>query len=88
MNINCFTAPGDGTSVIKPLALWGGLECTVARIGDEYRNQIRETGHDGRPGDLDQIAALGLRTLRYPVLLETISPEHLTSRMGYGMTSG
>ncbi len=35
----------------------------------------RETGHYSRPGDLDQIAALGLRTLRYPVLLETISPE-------------
>lgn len=76
MNINCFTHPDAATSFITPLALWGGLECTVARIRDEYRNQIGETGHQGRPGDLDQIAALGLRTLRYPVLLETISPEH------------
>ncbi len=76
MNTNGFTDLGANTSIISPLALWGGLECTVARIKDEYRNQIRETGHYGRPGDLDLIAALGLRTLRYPVLLETISPEH------------
>lgn len=76
MNINCLVHPRAGTSVISPLALWGGLECTVARIKDEYRDQVRETGHHDRPGDLDQIAALGLRTLRYPVLLETISPHH------------
>ncbi|MDB5743378.1 MAG: family oxidoreductase [Polaromonas sp.] len=60
---------------LAPLALWGGLECTVARIRDEFRNQIKETGHHGRLDDLDRIAALGLRTLRYPVVLETISPD-------------
>ena len=59
----------------RPLELWGGLECTVVRLGDEYRNQIRETGHHDRIGDLDAIASLGIRTLRYPVLWETISPN-------------
>ena len=59
----------------EPLQLWGGLECTVARIGDVYRNQIIETGHGQRPGDLDAIASLGIRTLRYPVLWETVSPN-------------
>ena len=58
-----------------PLVLWGGIECTVARIGDQFRNQIQETGHQDRPDDLDRIAALGLQCLRYPVLLETISPH-------------
>ena len=31
-----------------PLELWGGVECTVVRIGDEYRNQVVETGHSSR----------------------------------------
>ena len=53
--------------------LWGGLECTVARIGERFRDQIAETGHSDRLGDLDGIAALGIRTLRYPALWETIS---------------
>lgn len=53
-----------------PLQLWGGLECSVVRIGDTWRDQIRETGHHERPGDLDRIAALGIRTLRYPILWE------------------
>jgi len=55
--------------------LWGGLECTVVRIGDEFRDQSVETGHSDRIEDLDVIAALGIRTLRYPVLWETISPD-------------
>ena len=60
----------------EPLALWGGLECTVVRVGQAFRNQIEETGHLQRLDDLDRIAALGIRTLRYPVLLETVAPHH------------
>ncbi len=58
----------------KPLELWGGPECTVARIGDDFRDQGSETGHRDRIEDLDRIAGLGIRTLRYPVLWETVSP--------------
>lgn len=58
------------------LQLWGGIECTVARIGDRYRDQAEETGHTDREGDIDAIAALGIRTLRYPVLWENVSPKH------------
>jgi dTDP-4-dehydrorhamnose reductase len=60
----------------RPLELWAGIECTVARVGDEYRDQSLETGHSERIEDLDRIAELGVRTLRYPVLWEKISPEH------------
>ena len=63
------------TSEQPLLALWGGLECTVARIGDTFRDQCAETGHRGRIADLDRIAALGIRTLRYPVIWETVSPD-------------
>jgi dTDP-4-dehydrorhamnose reductase len=60
---------------LRPPELWGGIECTVARIHDATRNQIAETGHLQREHDLDLIATLGIRTLRYPVLWETISPD-------------
>ncbi|HYD82360.1 MAG TPA: sugar nucleotide-binding protein [Paucimonas sp.] len=56
--------------------VWGGLECTIARIGERYRNQLAETGHTGRPDDLDAIAATGIKTLRYPVLWEMTAPDH------------
>ncbi|WP_245414500.1 family 1 glycosylhydrolase [Aestuariivirga litoralis] len=55
--------------------LWGGLECSVVRVGNDCRNQFAETGHLNRPDDLDRIAALGIRTLRYPVSWETTAPD-------------
>lgn len=54
------------------LEVWGGLECTRVRIADEIRDQMQDTGHIGRPGDLDLITSLGIRSLRYPVLWETV----------------
>jgi dTDP-4-dehydrorhamnose reductase len=60
---------------MERLELWGGVECTVARIGDDYRDQSLETGHTSRIADLDRIAELGIKTLRYPILWEVISPE-------------
>lgn len=59
----------------RQLELWGGVECSVVRVGDTYRNQARETGHAERLSDLDQVAALGIRTMRYPVVWETVAPE-------------
>ncbi|MFL6755317.1 MAG: family 1 glycosylhydrolase [Sphingomicrobium sp.] len=58
-----------------PLELWGGIECTVVRIGDEYRNQIVETGHSARLDDLDAMAKLGIKAVRYPIVWETVAPE-------------
>jgi len=57
------------------LELWGGVECSVVRIGDEWRDQLRETGHDRRAGDLELVAELGLATMRYPVLWERVAPD-------------
>jgi dTDP-4-dehydrorhamnose reductase len=53
-----------------PLQLWGGIECTLNRVGDKFYDQLARNGHYRRGGDLEQIAALGLRTLRYPLLWE------------------
>jgi dTDP-4-dehydrorhamnose reductase len=52
------------------MELWGGVECTVNRVRDEYFSQIERSGHAGRLDDLERIAALGVRAVRYPVLWE------------------
>jgi len=54
--------------------VWGGLECTVNRVGENYFDQCARSGHNLRPGDIDRFAALGIRALRYPVLWETTAP--------------
>lgn len=59
----------------RPLELWAGPECSVVRIGDVFRNQAVETGHADRIEDLDLVAGLGVRTMRYPILWETVAPE-------------
>lgn len=61
------------------LPLWGGLECTINRIGDRWFDQVARTGHATRLDDLDRIAELGIRTLRYPVLWERTAPESLSA---------
>lgn len=71
-----FSDPHTPSNSNKPLELWGGIECTVARIGDGFRDQSLETGHSHRIEDLDRVAELGIKVLRYPVLWETISPNH------------
>jgi dTDP-4-dehydrorhamnose reductase len=57
--------------------LWGGVECTCRRVGDAYSDQLTRNGHRTRLSDLDRFADLGLRTLRYPVLWETVAPYSL-----------
>jgi dTDP-4-dehydrorhamnose reductase len=65
----------EGMAKTPPLQLWGGVECTISRVGDKWRDQLRETGHRDRPGDIDLIEGLGIRTLRYPILWESIAPD-------------
>lgn len=60
-----------------PLEIWGGIESTINRIGDVYRDQLVLNGHLYRLTDLDQIAELGIRTLRYPIQWERVAPEGL-----------
>ncbi|HXH52166.1 MAG TPA: family 1 glycosylhydrolase [Sphingomicrobium sp.] len=58
-----------------PLELWGGVECTVVRIGDEFRNQLVDTGHWSRMDDLAAMAELGVKAVRYPIVWETVAPQ-------------
>ena len=58
-----------------PLQLWAGVECTVNRVGSDYRDQVELTGHAGRIEDLERIRALGITRLRYPILWERVAPQ-------------
>jgi dTDP-4-dehydrorhamnose reductase len=61
--------------VPSPLELWGGVECSLVRVGDDYRNQLVETGHWARPSDIDSMAEIGIKAVRYPILWETVAPD-------------
>src|SRR4028118_397658 len=65
----------DPQRTTPPLELWGGVECTVVRIGNDYRDQLVETGHAVRLAGLDVIAELGIRTVRYPIIWERVAPD-------------
>ncbi len=60
-----------------PLELWGGVECTLNRVGDQTFDQFDRNGHATRLDDLDRFASLGIRTLRTSVLWERVAPDGL-----------
>lgn len=57
------------------LQLWAGPECTVNRLGDRYRDQLELTGFASRLDDLNRLAELGVRCLRFPLLWERTAPH-------------
>lgn len=59
------------------IPIWGGIECTVHRLRNNYYDQSIRNGHYQRESDLELIAQLGIKTLRYPVLWEKIAPQGL-----------
>ncbi|WP_437955869.1 family 1 glycosylhydrolase [Sorangium sp. So ce119] len=70
-------AAGEGGA--PALEIWGGVECTVNRVGDAYHDQLDRNGHAHRLDDLDRFAELGIRALRYPVLWERTAPDGCAS---------
>jgi dTDP-4-dehydrorhamnose reductase len=52
------------------IEIWGGIECTINRIGDTYYDQLHYSGHYLRKDDIDLFADLGLKSFRYPILWE------------------
>ena len=68
-----------------PLELWGGVECTIARIGNSWRDQAEETGHRRRSSDIDLIAGLGVSAVRYPILWESVAPDR-PDKLDFGWT--
>ena len=62
---------------MKPLQMWGGVECTLNRVGDLYINQCEKNGHKRRLSDLTLFKSLGIKKLRYPCLWEEVAPKDL-----------
>src|SRR5215212_4096458 len=54
--------------------VWGGIECTINRVKDVFRDQLSYSGHYKRDGDIERFASLGIKKLRYPVLWEFHQP--------------
>ncbi|MDQ2670211.1 MAG: family 1 glycosylhydrolase, partial [Gemmatimonadota bacterium] len=61
------------------LELWGGVECTLNRVGEVYHDQVARSGHDRRPDDLRRFAELGIRAIRQPVLWERVAPHGIAT---------
>jgi dTDP-4-dehydrorhamnose reductase len=53
--------------------LWAGFECTLNRVGDAQHDQLLLSGHYERLDDIDRLASLGVRTVRFPILWERIA---------------
>ena len=64
---------------VSELALWGGLECTVNRVRDQYFSQMDRNGHADRLQDIERFASLGISAIRYPVLWERTAPNGIES---------
>ncbi len=61
--------------VKSEIEVWGGIEYTLNRVGDNYHDQLEYTGHYYRENDIDTIASLGIKALRYPILWERHQPQ-------------
>jgi dTDP-4-dehydrorhamnose reductase len=55
--------------------VWGGIECTINRVKNNFFDQLHYSGHYYREDDIEHIAQLGIKKLRYPVLWEKHEPE-------------
>ena len=54
--------------------VWGGIECTINRVGDRFFDQLDYANFYQQP-PLASIADLGIRKLRFPILWEKHQPE-------------
>ncbi|MHC5738117.1 family 1 glycosylhydrolase [Nostoc sp.] len=74
---SAFNSTLNSNKAQLPLEVWGGVECTVNRVGEEYFDQLERNGHATRLDDLDLFAELGIHAIRYPVIWEKIAPNGL-----------
>jgi dTDP-4-dehydrorhamnose reductase len=55
--------------------VWGGIECTINRVKNNFFDQLHYSGHYYREDDIEHFAQLGIKKLRYPVLWEKHQPK-------------
>jgi dTDP-4-dehydrorhamnose reductase len=66
--------------------IWGGVECTINRVKKDFFDQLEYTGHYHRDTDIDAIAGLGIKKIRYPVLWEKHQPA-IDATIDWGWTN-
>src|SRR3954468_11625496 len=54
--------------------IWGGIECTINRVGNNFSDQLQLSEFYNRPEYLDEIIALGIKKMRFPILWEKHEP--------------
>ncbi len=57
--------------------IWGGIECTINRVKDKFFDQLSYIEYYSQPR-VDEIAAVGITKLRFPVLWEKHQPTQET----------
>jgi len=58
--------------------IWGGIECTINRVNNDFFDQLEYSQHYNRPDDINHLAELGIKRIRYPVLWEKHQPTQHT----------
>lgn len=53
-----------------PLELWGGLECTINRVGDRFLDQLRMSRAYAMADVVDLVRSTGVSRVRWPLLWE------------------
>jgi dTDP-4-dehydrorhamnose reductase len=59
---------------VSPIELWGGIECSVNRVGDVYHDQLELAGYYDNQSKTDAVLSLNFKTLRFPILWEKHQP--------------
>src|SRR4051812_31093505 len=62
------------TSPLDP-EIWGGIECTINRVGDHFSDQLLFARCYETDSYINEIAKLGITSIRFPVLWEKHQPE-------------
>jgi dTDP-4-dehydrorhamnose reductase len=58
------------------IEIWGGIECSLNRVQNNYMDQLDLSGHYKRGfDDIKRFADLGIKALRYPILWEKHAPQ-------------
>lgn len=52
--------------------IWAGVECSIIRTNNSYKDQLQMSGHYQRIDDLNLFHELGIKTIRFPVLWEKL----------------
>jgi beta-glucosidase/6-phospho-beta-glucosidase/beta-galactosidase len=84
--------PPEPLPLHDTLEVWGGVEYTCNRVGEQYLDQMNLSGHASRLSDLEQFRSLGIKTLRCGLLWERheIDPSWrwADERLGWMRTNG